>query len=146
MKGTFAIAVAIALAASLAAVAAGQASASAKKAESVSLKIVPAGKKGPDGKMHDAYIGKTTIKATVGEKVTVTVKNTDGGAHSFTAPGLKVNEVFPGNKTTTFSFTVKKTGKFQWFCDIPCDSEAGHWAMSDTHRPGYMGGTVVVTA
>ncbi len=139
---------ALAVAASLAALLAVTASASTarpQKVEHVSLTVVPGGKKGPDGRKHDAYLGRTTIDATVGEKVVVTVKNTDGGLHSFTSPSLGLSQVFAGNKTTTFSFTAKKAGKYEWHCVMPCDSEAGAWAMTNVHRDGYMGGYVIVT-
>ncbi len=152
MKRTIIRVSALALVASLAAVLALSASAAPaarhgkQKSEHVSLTVVPGGKKGPDGKQHDAFLGETTIHATVGERVTVTVKNTDGGLHSFTSPALGLSEIFPGNKTTTFSFVAKKAGKFEWHCVMPCDSEAKAWAMSGAHRDGYMGGYVVVTA
>lgn len=116
----------------------------------VNLTVVPGGKKGPDGKMHDAFLGTDSFKVRVGEKVVITVRNTDGGQHSFTAPGLGVDQVFPGAKgkkasVTTFSFVAKKAGSFQWFCRMVCDGGAAHWAMNPKHE-NYMAGVITVTA
>lgn len=115
-----------------------------KKVDQLHFTIVPGGKKGPDGKMHDAYIGPTSFTVSIGEKVVITVKNTDSGEHSFTAPGLKVNQIFPGNKTTTFSFTPTKKGTFEWHCVFPCDDASGFYAMHTKTRDGFMGGIVTV--
>src|SRR5579884_4506489 len=48
------------------------------------------GKKGPDGKWHDAFL-PASFKVKAGTKVIVSVRNYDEGAHSFSAPGLHVN-------------------------------------------------------
>jgi Cupredoxin-like domain len=100
------------------------------------------GKKGPDGKWHDAFLpGGFTVKA--GAKVTVTVLNYDQGPHSFTSPGLHVNQIFLGGTAakahiTTFTFVApKKTGRYLWWCAQPCDP----WAMAHV---GYMRGYVRV--
>lgn len=103
------------------------------------------GRKGPDGQWHDAYLpADFTVQA--GETVNVTVKNYDGGPHTFTAPGLGLNVTIPGGgsltapKTVTFTFTAPKTpGKIAWWCAVPCDP----WAMA---HDGYMRGYVTVTA
>jgi uncharacterized cupredoxin-like copper-binding protein len=109
------------------------------------------GKKGPDGKWHDAFL-PANFKVHRGAKVVVTVINHDDGAHSFTSPALHVNAVIVGGKDieaakegaekikpskTTFSFIAKKRGRFAWHCALPCDP----WAM--THV-GYMKGFVIV--
>ncbi len=100
------------------------------------------GKKGPDGKWHDAFLPASfTVKP--GTKVIVSVRNYDEGAHSFSAPGLHVNVLIRGGgatkpRTTRFTFVApKKAGKYQWWCNQPCDP----WAMAHL---GYMRGVVVV--
>lgn len=118
---------------------------SGQKVETIHFTIVPGGKKGPDGKMHDAYIGRTSFTARVGEKVVVIVKNTDSGVHTFTAPGLKLNEVILGNKTTTFTFTPTKKGSFEWHCDVKCDDAGGYFSMHPATRNGFMGGVITVS-
>jgi hypothetical protein len=100
------------------------------------------GRLGPDGKWHDAFL-PADFKVHPGAKVTVTVENYDGGAHSFTSPSLGVSATIPAGSMsqpheTTFSFTApKKAGRYAWWCAIPCDP----WAMS---HDGYMRGYVTV--
>lgn len=100
------------------------------------------GKKGPEGKWHDAYL-PSGFSVKPSQHVTVTIYNYDGGIHSFTAPGLNVNVMVPGGTATsphtaTFSFTAPaKAGSYEWFCDQPCDP----WAMA---QAGYMRGAITV--
>jgi len=102
------------------------------------------GRLGPDGKWHDAFL-PADVKVHPGAKVTVTVENYDGGAHTFTSPSLAVNATLPGGSLshphqTTFTFTApKKAGRYAWWCAMPCDP----WAMS---HDGYMRGYVTVAA
>lgn len=102
------------------------------------------GRKGPDGKWHDAIQGgNMTIKA--GQTVTVTVYNYDTAPHSYTAPDLGLNvklNAGTDKAPTITKFTFKapaKPGTYQWFCGYPCDP----WAMA---HDGYMRGHVTVTA
>ena len=100
------------------------------------------GKKGSDGKWHDAFL-PASFKVKAGAKVVVSVRNYDDMAHSMTAPKLKLNQVImPGSdkgKTTTFTFVApKKAGKYLWHCDPKCDS----WAMKHL---GFMRGYIIVT-
>lgn len=101
------------------------------------------GKMGPDGNWHDAFLpADFSIKAGATEQVTV--YNYDDMPHTFTAPGLGVNEQIPGgseDKPGKVTFTIHapdKAGSYEWFCAAPCDP----WAM--THM-GYMKGRVTVT-
>ena len=102
------------------------------------------GRLGPDGKWHDAFL-PADFKVHPGAKVTVTVENYDGGAHTFTSPSLAVNATLPAGSLshphrTTFTFTApKKAGRYAWWCAVPCDP----WAMS---HDGYMRGYVTVAA
>ena len=101
-------------------------------------------RKGPDGKWHDAFL-PADFSAKAGQRVIVTVYNHDDARHTFTAPGLGVNEMIPaaaGNRAgkVTFTFTAPtKAGSYDWICAMPCDP----WAMA---HDGYMKGHVTVTA
>lgn len=101
------------------------------------------GKKGPDGKWHDAFLpADFSVKA--GSTVHVTVYNYDDAPHSFNSSELGANATIPGGSETkpgktTFTFTApQKAGKYDWYCAMPCDP----WAMS---HDGYMKGYVTVT-
>jgi plastocyanin len=142
--------------------AAGGTGAKAGAVQNVALKIAGGkmakqlGYTTPDGKGHDTYI-PTSFSVGVGETVKVTVTNYDEGPHTFTSPELGVNASIPGATNadkgipskTTFTFVVKKAGKFRWFCALPCDKKAKGWAMSPgttgADRDGYMAGYVTAS-
>ena len=99
------------------------------------------GRKGPDGKWHDAFL-PADFSVARGARVKVTILNYDDSPHSFTSPGLHLNELVPGAKgktpgRITFTLTAKKAGKYAWWCNQPCDP----WAMA---HDGYMRGFVTV--
>jgi plastocyanin len=101
------------------------------------------GKKGPDGKWHDAYL-PAVFTVTSGRKVTVTIRNYDDAAHTFTSTGLGLNVPIRGGSaahpsTTTFTFRAPTAGSYTFRCDGMCDP----YAM--THL-GFMMGTVRVVA
>lgn len=105
--------------------------------ETVSLKILGGSKLGPDGKKHDVFT-KTEFAVKVGQPLKLQIDNTDDVPHSITAPVAGINlTIKPG--VHTYSLVVKQAGRFQWFCIIPCDSDAGGWAMS---HPGFMAGYI----
>ena len=86
------------------------------------------GKKGRDGKWHDAFL-PASFRALKGVPVKVVVYNYDDMPHTFTSPSLHVNKTIKkGSETkpskTTFTFKPKKTGKFLWWCALPCDPYA----------------------
>lgn len=120
--------------------AAAGASAAAAKAtvsESVSLKVIPEGKKGPEGKLHDDFT-VTEFHVIVGKPVTLKIDNTDEVPHSITSPEAGVNIIVqPG--THEYKLTVDKPGKFEWHCIFPCDP----WSMEHV---GYMRGFITATA
>lgn len=99
--------------------------------------------KGPDGKYHDAVMpADFTIHS--GDRVRVTVYNYDDMPHSWTSTDLGVNQTIPaGSETapskTTFMFTAPSTGKYEWWCAMPCDP----YAMA---TDGLMRGYVTVAA
>jgi hypothetical protein len=108
--------------------------------ESISLKIIPASKLGPDGIKHDAYT-KTEFAVKVNQKLDLTIDNTDEGEHSITSPEIGVNIVVkPG--VHTYELVVKEKGRFSWFCVIPCDDQANGWAM---RHAGYMSGFITAS-
>jgi plastocyanin len=112
------------------------AAASAPATKTVSLKIIPEYKKGPDGQKHDAFT-VTDFNVKVGQPLKLAIDNTDTAPHSITAPLAGVNVIVqPG--VHTYTLTVQKAGKFQWNCMLPCDD----WAMQNV---GFMGGYITAT-
>jgi plastocyanin len=109
-------------------------------ASALDVKIVPSYKVGPDGKKHDAFT-QTEFSVKVGQPLTLKIDNTDNAPHSITSPVAGVNIITqPGMHT--YTLLVSKAGKFQWTCLVPCDSDAGGWAMQ---HPGYMSGYITAT-
>jgi hypothetical protein len=103
----------------------------------ITLKVVPSSKRGPDGKLHDAFT-VTNFKVHVGQPVKLTVDNADDQPHSISSPAAGVSIVAqPG--VHTYTLLVKKSGRFLWYCAYPCDSDAHGWAMS---HPGFMSGYI----
>jgi hypothetical protein len=106
----------------------------------VSLKILGAYKPGPDRKKHDAFT-TTEFAVHVGEPLTLRIDNTDDVPHSITSPVAGVNiTIQPG--VHDYKMTVNEKGRFQWFCVIPCDSDAKGWAME---HAGFMAGYITAT-
>ena len=112
----------------------------AATAKVVSLKILGGFKVGPDRKKHDVFT-TTEFAVKVGQPLKLKIENTDDVDHSITAPVPGVNiTVKPG--VHTYTLVVKQAGRFQWYCIIPCDSDANGWAMQN---PGYMSGYITAT-
>jgi hypothetical protein len=108
--------------------------------KTISLKVVPGGKLGPDGIKHD-YFTKTEFAVRVGQRLDLKIDNTDQGEHSITSPEIGVNVIVkPG--VHTYQVVVKEKGRFSWFCVIPCDDNANGWAMQ---HAGYMSGYITAT-
>jgi uncharacterized cupredoxin-like copper-binding protein len=104
------------------------------------LKVIPVSKMGPDHKMHDAFT-QTEFAVKVGQAVKLRIDNKDEGEHSITSPVIGVNIVVkPG--IHTYTLVVNKAGRFQWYCMVPCDSDAKGWAMQN---PGYMSGYITAS-
>lgn len=121
-------------------------SATARKTQSVALTVLPGGRLGSDGKLHDV-VTNADFTVVQGVPVKLTVYNYDGGKHSITdttlgfslqAKGSPKNGV-PG--VTTLTFVPKRIGNTTWQCMDTCDSEQDGWAMV---HDGYMKGTVHV--
>lgn len=102
----------------------------------VSLEVIPEGKKGPEGQLHDEYT-VTEFHVVVGRPVTLRIDNTDTVPHSITAPEAGVNiVVMPG--THSYKLLVNKPGDFEWHCTFECDP----WSMQHL---GYMRGFITAT-
>jgi nitrous oxide reductase len=108
--------------------------------KAVDVKVIGSYKTGPDGKKHDAFT-RTEFAVKVGQPLTLKIDNTDNVPHSITSPVAGVNiTVQPG--VHSYSLIVSKAGRFQWYCMIPCDSDAHGWAMQN---PGFMSGYITAT-
>lgn len=109
-------------------------------------------KAGPDGQTHDTFVTTDNTVVPVGALVTVEVKNYDDAAHGMVFPDLGISKVIKGGGTdenpsvTTFTFTASKAGDYRWYCPVPCDSDAGAWAMSTSSagpgQEGFMAGVI----
>jgi plastocyanin len=120
-----------------AALAGGAAGTKGAVSETVSLKVIPEGKKGPEGKLHDDFT-VTEFHVIVGKPLTLKIDNTDTVPHSITAPEAGVNIIVqPG--THEYKLTVDKPGTYEWHCIFPCDP----WSMEHV---GYMRGYITATA
>ena len=76
--------------------------------------------------------------------------------HSFTSPTLEtVAFQIPASQTNEvpavshFQFTETQSGVYRWWSRIPCDTDAGGWAMTtgsdgQPGQIGFMGGFVTV--
>jgi hypothetical protein len=105
-------------------------------AKVVVLKVIPEGKRGPEGEKHDEFT-TTEFVVRAGQPQELRIDNTDEVPHSITAPEAGVNiVVMPG--IHTYTLLVKQPGRFLWFCTFRCDE----WAMQ---HPGYMSGYITVS-
>jgi plastocyanin len=103
----------------------------------VTLKVIPEGKKGPEGKLHDDFT-VTNFNVKVGQPVTLRIDNTDQVPHSISSPEAGVNIIVqPG--THDYTLQVNQAGRFEWRCMFPCDP----WSME---HAGYMRGFITATA
>ncbi len=68
-----------------------------------------------------------TLKAKVGDTITVSLTSAEGIEHDFAAPDFNAmsEHVSGQGKTVTVSFVVYKPGTFPYFCSIPGHREAG---------------------
>jgi heme/copper-type cytochrome/quinol oxidase subunit 2 len=104
--------------------------------QTVALRVGPSWKKGPDGKLHDAF-SVTNFHVTAGQPITLRITNFDTVPHSITSPQAGIDIVArPG--THDYTLDVSKPGTYGWFCRFPCDP------FSMMHL-GYMRGTIVVS-
>jgi heme/copper-type cytochrome/quinol oxidase subunit 2 len=102
----------------------------------VYLTVSPGIKPGADGKLHDAF-SVTNFYVHAGQPIKLVINNTDTAAHSIVAPGAGVSiMVKPG--THTYTLLVRKAGRFQWYCGMPCDP----YSMA---HDGYMRGFITAS-
>jgi heme/copper-type cytochrome/quinol oxidase subunit 2 len=112
----------------------------ATPAQVISFKVNGSWKRGPDGKLHDAFT-QTEFHVKVGQLIELKVDNEDESAHSITSPEAGVSLMLvPG--VHTYTMVVKHAGRFFWSCIVPCDTEAHGWAMK---HPGYMAGYITAS-
>jgi hypothetical protein len=109
---------------------------------------------GPDNQTHDAFV-PCNFTVYAGQNVNLTIVNYDTMPHSFTSPTLNVDFQAPSSNAigvpsvSHFQFTEAKAGIYRWWCELPCDTDQGGWAMTtgSDGQPGqirYMGGFVTV--
>lgn len=115
-----------------------------KAAQDISLTVMPGGKLGPDGKLHDAF-SPANIDIQRGVPVHLTIYNYDNMKHSFTS-SLGNFLAKPSRRNGAagvafYTFTPKKDGTYQWNCIYPCDLPNKQWSM--THK-GFMVGDIHV--
>jgi hypothetical protein len=102
----------------------------------VYLTVSPGIKPGADGKLHDAF-SVTNFYVHAGQAIKLVINNTDDAVHSIVAPGAGVSiTVKPG--THTYTLLVRKAGRFEWFCGMPCDP----YSMA---HDGYMRGFITAS-
>ena len=78
-----------------------------------------------------------TSTSTPASRYKLVIDNTDTAAHSIVAPAAGVSiMVKPG--THTYTLLVRKAGRFQWFCGMPCDP----YSMA---HDGYMRGFITAS-
>ena len=109
---------------------------------------------GPDNQTHDTIV-PSNFTVYSGQIVNLTFVNYDNGQHSFTSPTLGVSFQILASQTigvpavSHFQFTETKSGVYRWWCNIPCDTDSGGWAMTNgtdgqPGQIGFMGGFVTV--
>lgn len=113
------------------------ASATPAATQVVDVKVLGAVKNGPDGKKHDIFT-KSEFTVKVNQPLKLRIDNTDDVPHSISSPTAGVNIIAqPG--VHTYQLIVHRAGRFQWYCLLPCDGDAGGWAMQHV---GYMSGHI----
>lgn len=65
----------------------------------------------------DFMFAPTTINATAGKPITVTVKNDGQAEHNFSIESLKVNQDIEKGESKTVTFTPTQSGSIQFFCE-----------------------------
>ena len=65
----------------------------------------------------DFMFEPTTITATAGKPVTVTIKNEGQAEHNFSIESLKVNQDIEKGESKTVTFTPTQSGSIQFFCE-----------------------------
>jgi nitrosocyanin len=65
----------------------------------------------------DFQFEPTTITATAGKPVTVTIKNEGQAEHNFSIESLKVDKDIEKGESQTVTFTPTQSGQVQFFCE-----------------------------
>ncbi len=66
---------------------------------------------------RDFAFSPTTITATAGKPVTVTIKNDGQAEHNFSITSLNVNKDIEKGESQTVTFTPTQSGSIQFFCE-----------------------------
>ena len=74
----------------------------------------------------------TTLTATAGKPVTVTVKNNGQAEHNFSISSLKVDKDIEKGDSQTVTFTPSQSGTVQFFCKYHKDSQGMVGSLSVT--------------
>ena len=88
---------------------------------------------GPDGQRHD-FARPTMVHIDYPATLALKVVNHDRKRHALRAPALGLDAVAEPSdgsapKVAFFSVSVPGRGTYRWYCYVPCDQEAGGWAM-----------------
>src|SRR5205085_6806257 len=74
----------------------------------------------------------TTLSATAGKPVTVTIKNQGQAEHNFSISSLSVDKDIEKGESQTVTFTPSKSGSLQFFCKYHKDSQGMVGSLSVT--------------
>jgi len=72
---------------------------------------------------EDFKFNPTTLSATAGKAVTVSIKNTGNAEHNFSISSLNVSKDIEKGESETVSFTPAQSGTIQFFCKYHKDSQ-----------------------
>lgn len=65
------------------------------------------------------------ISAKLGDKIVLKIYNEDNFFHGFALDAFNINKKLDPKKETTIEFIINKTGRFNYYCSIPCGE--GHY-------------------
>ena len=71
---------------------------------------------------HDFSFSPTTIQATAGKAVKVTITNKGGVEHNFSITSLHVSKDVEKGESATVTFTPTQSGTLEFFCKYHVDS------------------------
>ena len=71
---------------------------------------------------HDFSFSPTTIQATAGKAVKVTITNKGGVEHNFSITSLHVSKDIEKGESATVTFTPTQSGTLEFFCKYHVDS------------------------
>ena len=72
---------------------------------------------------EDFKFNPTTLSATAGKPVTVSIKNNGNAEHNFSIDSLKVDKDIEKGESETVSFTPSQSGTIEFFCKYHKNSQ-----------------------